>query len=258
MTIHALNRSCSVARLAFVAGVLANVAGMAHAQVVEQGPYTSLLTTTTGNNGPTWQSWTLGSQNYGGGSNPNGASGRIIHTYAAGNLQEIRVNVNELRNSGAPFVNQPTAFARNYGQVIFTPQVNMPYEILGSVTMLLQGSSSSASSASGLVSLEVQNGPVVASFGSSIFRGGQFPVYAPIYDSASPIFGSATGQLNAGTTYRFSWDLNVSSDIFGDTSLSANVATAPGESFFAISFVPAPGATALLAIAGLVGARRRR
>lgn len=236
------------------------LAAAAQAQITEQGPYTSLLTTQTGNGGPSWQSWMLLSQNYGGGNNPNGVSGRIIHTYTGGNLEEIRVNINELRNSGAPFVTQPTAFARVYGQVVFTPLVNMPYEILGSVTMYLQGTSASNASASGLVTFEVVSGPVLATFGSSLFRSGNggFPAYGDTYNAGAPLSGSATGLLTAGTTYRLSWDFSVSSNINGDTTLDSNVATGPGGSYFAINFAPAPGAAALLGLGGLMAARRRR
>ncbi len=251
-----LGTSRATAVAAAVASTL--FASAAMAQISEQGAYTSLLTTVTGNNGPVWQSWTLGSQNYGGGNNPNGVSGRIIHTYGGGNLEEIRVNINELRNSGAPFVTQPTAFGRVYGQVLFTPLVNVPYQMLGSVTMLLQGSGGSDSSAAGLVSLEVVSGPVLGSFGSSMYCGGATPVMGTIYDASAPLTGSASGMLNAGTTYRLSWAFNVASNINGDTSLNSNVATGPGGSFFAINFVPAPGAMALLGVGGLIATRRRR
>jgi hypothetical protein len=251
-------RSARIRTAMIVAATLFTAAGSA--QVTEQGPFTSLLTTVTGNNGPTWQSWTLLSQNYGGGNNPNGVSGRIIHTYSGANLAEIRVNINELRNSGAPFVTQPTAFGRVYGQVIFTPLVNMPYTILGSVSMSLQGASTSSSSASGLVSLDVQSGPNIASFGSSLFRSGHggFGAFGDIYNASTPLTGSAAGNLLAGTTYVLSWDFSVSSTINGDTTLDSNVSTLAGGSFFAINFTPSPGAAGLVGMAAVAAARRRR
>ncbi len=248
--------------LAPVAGALALslCAGAAQAQISEQGPFNSFLTTAAGNGAASWNSWSFGTQFYGAGNNPNGVSGRIIHTYTGGNLAEIRVDVNELRNSGAPFVTQPTAFGRLFGQVRFTPLVNMPYEILGSVTMFLQGTSASNASASGLVSFGVVSGPTLATFGSSIFRSGNggFPAFGDIYNANAPLSGSATGMLTAGTLYQLSWDFNVSSNINGDTTLSSNVATGIGGSFFAINFIPSPGAAALLGLGGLVAARRRR
>ncbi|MGH7133549.1 MAG: hypothetical protein ACREJO_16585 [Phycisphaerales bacterium] len=256
-----LGRPSCRAVAVFVGGSLPFfAAGVASGQVIEQGPFNSLLTTQTGNGGPSWQSWTLLSQNYGGGNNPNGVSGRIIHTYTGGTLEEIRVNINELRNSGAPFVTQPTAFGRVYGQTLFTPQVNTPYTILGSVSMYLGGTSTSSASASGIVTLEVVSGPTIASFGSSIYRSGHggFPVLGDIYNANAPLSGSATGMLLAGITYQLTWDFNVSSNINGDTTLDSNVATGPGGSFFAINFAPTPGAATLLGLGGLVACRRRR
>lgn len=249
----------------FVAAVLPilSLVPSATAQVVESNFPSSYLNVDNGAPGNTfWSGWTLGGTGYGSGFNNQGASGTIAHGYDfASNLTAIRVNVNELRNTGGPFIATNSPYAGITGQVIFTPQVSLAYTISGSVFMNLAGASTSNSFTSGAVTLEVVSGPTLATYTGSVFRSGigGFGASGTIFDASSPATGSSTGFLASGTTYRLSWDLHVSSAMNNDATLSADVATPPGGSFFEIGFaVPTPGAAALIGMSGLLAARRRR
>jgi len=166
--------------------------------------------------------------------------------------------VNELRNQYSQFHPYNDPSVRISGGVQFTPSVNTPYLIGGAIDMVLSGSASSSSSASGLVWLEQLSGPTLASFGSSFARNTNSSIVGNIYDSASPLSGSATGMLSAGTTYKLNWDFSVSSLINLDTGLYANTYSLSTPPNLSISFVPTPGSAMILGIAGLSAIRRRR
>ena len=152
--------------------------------------------------------------------------------------------------------NDPGAHA--WVRIQFTPTVNTPYTIGGSISMVLSGNAASSHSASGSLSLEELNGPTIASFGSSMFRNTNTSIIGSIYDSAAPLSGSATGMLQAGVTYRLNWDFACSGLINLDQGMFADVFALDGPQFFSISFVPAPGTAALLGLGGLMTTRRRR
>lgn len=249
----------SVLPLATLAA-LAVSAGECRAQITEFGFTTSSMNVAPAYmNNSVWQSWSLGNQNYGMGTNLNGGSGNWTHTYSGGLLTNITVNILEMRNEFSQFhpFNDPSVHI--YGGVQFTPAVNTPYLIGGSIDMVLSGSAASSSSTSGLVYLEQLSGPTLVSFGSSFARiNANVSTVGNIYDSAAPNFGSNTGMLSAGVTYRLNWDFWVSSLINLDTGLYSNVFALSGPQNFSISFLPTPGATTLLGLGGLVAARRRR
>lgn len=231
----------------------------ARAQVTESGFPTSSLTVAPAHvGGSVWQGWSLVNQSYGIGTNLNGGSGNWTHTYSGGSLTNITVNINELRNEYSQFHNFNDPSVRIYGSVRFTPAANTPYLIGGSVDMVLSGSAASSSSAVGSLWLEQVSGPTVASFGSSFSRAGNVSIVGNIYDSAAPISGSNAGMLSGGVAYQLNWDFSVSSLINGDTGLYSNVFSLSGPQNFSISFLPAPGAAALLGMGGLAAARRRR
>lgn len=231
----------------------------ARGQIAEAGFPTSIMNVAPAYvNNSVWQGWSLGNQGYGIGTNLNGGSGNWTHTYVGGNLTDITVNVNELRTQYSQFHPYNDPSVRIWGGVQFTPAVNTQYAIGGAISMVLSGSAASSSSTSGLVWLEQLSGPTLASFGSSFARNTSMSITGSIYDSASPLFGSATGMLSAGVTYRLNWDFMVSSLINLDTGLYANTFALSGPQSVSISFVPAPGAGALLGLGMLAASRRRR
>ena len=234
-----------------------------HAQVAEFNWPTSTLNVDLGAPGnTTWGGWSLGGSGYGAGSNNQGASGYISHGYDfASNLTNIRVDVYELRNSGGGFIFTNSPYAGNSGQVLFTPQAGMGYTLSGIVAMALNGASTSDTTAVGSLGLEVFGGPSLATYGGSVFRSGAggFGASGTIFDAGSPTSGSSTGFLSSGTTYRLYWDFSVSSNMNNDLTLSGDVSTPAGGSYFDIAFaVPSPGAVGVLAFGGLAAARRRR
>lgn len=248
--------------LAFAAVSIAGLA-TASAQVFESSYPVSILNVDNGAPGNTlWNGWSAFGMGFGSGFNNQGASGYISHAYDfASNLTAIHVDVNELRNTGGPFIATNSPYAGIQGQVVFTPLVNMNYTIGGSVLMNLAGASTSSSTSTGSVVFEQIAGPTLATYTSTVYRSGVGGLGASgaIFDASAPTTGSSTGLLAAGNSYRMLWDLRTYSSMNNDATLSADVATPPGGSFFEISFaVPAPGATALLALGGLVATRRRR
>ncbi|MBL8990535.1 MAG: hypothetical protein JNJ48_03035 [Phycisphaerae bacterium] len=245
------------------AALAVSITTVARAQVAEQNwPASYLNVDLGGPGGTTWAGWTLFGMGYGAGSNNQGASGYIAHNYDfASNLASITVTIDELRNTGGPFIATNSPYARTTGQVLFTPLVGMAYTLSGSVWMQLDGASTSNTLATGAVSLEVLSGPSLATYSGGVFRSGAggFGAAGSIFNSATPNSGASTGFLNAGTTYRLSWDFIISSNMNNDASLSGNVSTPQYGSFVQISFVvPAPGAGALAALAGLAACRRQR
>lgn len=253
----------SITRTASALALFAILTGVAHAQVAEQNYPSSALSVDLGGPGGTvWSGWTLFGMGYGGGMNNQGGSGYIAHAYDfASNLQFIHVNVDELRNTGGPFIATNSPYARNAGQVLFTPSVNMAYTISGAVWMQLDGASTSNTTATGSLGLEVVAGPSLATYSGGVFRSGAggFGAAGAIFNSAVPSSGSSTGFLNAGTTYRMYWSMVVSSNMNNDATLSADVATPPGGSYFEIAFaVPSPSAALTLGAGALMMGRRRR
>ncbi len=235
----------------------------ASAQVAESNYPTSVLNVDNGGLGNTfWSGWSLFGSGYGSGFTNQGASGYISHAYDfASNLTAIHVDVNELRNTGGPFIATNSPYAGITGQVVFTPLVSMAYTVSGSISMNLAGASTSGTYTSGSVVLEQISGPTLATYNASVYRSGIGGVGASgtIFDASTPATGSSTGFLAAGTSYRMLWDLRVFSNMNNDATLSADVATPPGGSFFEIGFaVPTPGAAALLGVGGLLASRRRR
>lgn len=234
-----------------------------HAQITEAPFPTSILTAHLLHMGPSLnqyqQTWGAFPQfNFGMGDAGNGLAGNVLHGYTGGLLTNITINVNEFRNT-PPAHNYNDPFARIYGQVLLTPAVNTAYTVGGSIDMVLSGSAASSSSTSGSVWLEQVGGPVLASYGGSMFRNANVSTVGSIYDSAAPLSGSGTGTLQAGVTYRFNWDISVGSLYNGDSSLYANVFALNGQQSISISFAPTPGAAAALALGGLAaGSRRRR
>lgn len=253
----------TITRTVSALAALATLAGMARAQVAEQNYPSSVLSVDLGGPGGTvWSGWTLFGMGYGGGMNNQGGSGYIAHSYDfAMNLQFIHVNVDELRNTGGAFIATNSPYARNVGQVLFTPSVNMAYTISGAVWMQLNGASTSNTTATGSLALEVVAGPSLATYTGGVFRSGAggFGAAGAIFNSAVPNSGSSTGFLNAGTTYRMYWDFAVSSNMNNDATLAADVSTPPGGSYFEIAFaVPSPSAVFVLGAGALVVGRRRR
>ncbi|MCW5766606.1 MAG: hypothetical protein KIT68_11600 [Phycisphaeraceae bacterium] len=245
------------------AALAASITVAAHGQVAEQNWPSSYLNVDLGGpGGTTWSGWTLFGSGYGAGSNNQGASGYIAHNYDfASNLTSIVVTIDELRNTGGPFIATNSPYARTTGQVLFTPLVGMAYTISGAVWMQLDGASISNTLTTGAVGLEVLSGPSLATYSGGVFRSGAggFGAAGSIFNSATPTSGASTGFLNAGTTYRLSWDFIISSTMNNDATLSGNVSTPQYGSFLQISFaVPAPGAAATAALAGLAVLRRRR
>lgn len=245
---------------------LAPAPHIASAQVIESGYPASVLYVDNGALGNAfWTGWAPGGTGYGSGFNNQGASGYISHAFDfASNLTAIRVDVNELRNTGGPFIATNSPYAGIRGQVVFTPQVSMAYTISGSVYMNLAGASTSNSTTTGSVIFEQISGPpspALATYTGGVFRSGLggFGAAGTIFDAATPASGSSTGFLAAGATYRMQWDLRVLSAMNNDATLSADVGTPPGGSFFQIGFaVPSPSGAALLAMGGLMAAPRRR
>lgn len=264
--LHARTSITIALAAAFSLLALAPSPHIASAQVVESNYPTSVLHVDNGAPGNAfWTGWTLGGSGYGSGFNNQGASGTISHGYDfASNLTAIRVDVHELRNTGGPFIATNSPYAGIRGQVVFTPQVSMAYTISGSVSMNLAGASTSNSTTTGSIIFEQISGPpspALATYNGGVFRSGigGFGASGTIFDAATPATGSSTGFLAAGATYRMLWDLRVFSTMNNDATLSADVATPPGGSFFQIGFaVPSPSATALLAMGGLLGSSRRR
>lgn len=248
----------------FVAALpLLALAPHASAQIVESNYPTSILNVDNGGPGNTfWSGWSLFGSGYGSGFANQGASGYISHGYDfASNLTAIHVDINELRNTGGPFIATNSPYAGVSGQVVFTPMVSMAYTISGSVLMNLAGASTSNSTSTGSVIFEQVGGPTLASYSGGVYRSGMggFGASGTIFDASTPMTGSSTGFLAAGTSYRMLWDLRTFSSMNNDATLSADVATPPGGSFFEISFaVPAPGTAALLGLGGLFASRRRR
>lgn len=258
MPIH-FNRfvSCAAAAAVFCAPVVT------HAQITEAPFPTSILTAHLLHMGPSLnqyqQTWGVFPQfNFGMGDAGNGVAGNVLHAYSGGLLTNITINVNELRNTPSAPYNYNDPFARIYGQVLLTPVVNTAYTVGGSIDMVLSGSAASSSSTSGSVWLEQVGGPVLASFGNSMFRNTNVSTVGSIYDSAAPLSGSGTGTLLAGVTYRFGWDVSLGSLYNGDSSLYANIFALNGQQSISISFAPTPGSGAALALGGLAVARRRR
>ena len=260
--IHALTACPALTTLALstlALSTLALIPAHASAQIAEAGFTTSMMNVAPNHvNNSVWQGWSFGNQNYGIGTNLNGGSGSWTHTYSAGLLTNITVNINELRNEYSPFHNFNDPGIRIYGGVQFTPAVNTPYAIGGSIDMVLSGSAASSSSASGSVVLQQLSGPTLASFGSSFARNSNVSIVNNVFDSAAPLSGSNTGMLLAGVTYRLIWDFSANSLINGDTCLYANVFNLSGPQFFSISFLPTPGSAAILGLGTLLAARRRR
>lgn len=232
----------------------------AHAQINEAPFPTSILNSQHGTSGNfVQQTWNTGPLfNFGMGSNANGVSGRVTHTYQSGLLTNITLFLNELRNSNDQFVTINNPWARSWGVIQFTPAVNTPYQLGGVVDMVMTGNASSVSTAVGSLSLAQVGGPTLASYGASAIRNTNSSQIDAIYDSATPLSGSSTGLLLAGMTYRLNWDFRVDSTINGDPSLSANVTSFREPANFSITFLPTPGAAALLGLGGVIATRRRR
>lgn len=237
----------------------------AHAQVIEQNYPSSFLCVDLGaTNNPFWTGWSLGGIAYGAGMNNQGASGYISHGYSffPTTLTNIRVDAHELRNTGGPFFATNSPYAGIRGEVLFTPQANTNYTLSGAISMYLAGASTSNTLATGSLTLEVLSGPSLATYSAGVFRSGNggFAAAGNIFDSATPTTGSSTGLLTANTTYRLAWNFAVSSNMNNDSTLSADVATAPGGSFFDIAFTPIPTPTTaatLLTLTALTTTRRR-
>lgn len=231
-----------------------------HAQISEAGFPTSILNAQHGTSGGSVQQvWgAIPTFNYGFGSDANGVSGRVTHTYQAGLLTNITVFVSELRNSNNQFVVINDPWARNWGVVQFTPAINTPYQLGGVIDLAMTGNASSMTSGQGSLSLAQVGGPTLASYGASVVRNTNSSLIGSIYDSATPLFGSSNGILLAGLTYRLSWDFRVDSTINGDPSLSANVTSLREPPSFSIAFLPSPGSAAILGVGGLMASRRRR
>lgn len=226
------------------------------ASVVEQNYPSSSLTVELAPSSPVWTGWTLFGTGYGGGNNWSGGSGNIGHAYTGfGELTDIIVTLPELRNSYQGFTNTPSV--RNFGQVLFTPSVNTPYAISGVIPLTFTGTNASSTLARAVLVLEEVSGPAIATYGNVMARAGGGTVVNNLFDNTTLIAGSGAGTLTGGVTYRLSWDFLVASELNGDTTFSADV-SANATSFFAISFVPSPGTAGLVALGGLLAARRRR
>lgn len=229
----------------------------AHAQVIEAGYPTSILRTLNADNG--WAGWGPNTFGYGAGTNSHGSSGLVTHTYDSfSNLESIRIGISELRNLGAGpvAINNPSQM--NFGQVQFTPQVALPYEITGRVTMVMTGLDGSFNTANGWVKLEEAVGPWLANYSGSMTRTGAVSTTDDLFDASSPWFGASTGMLSAGVTYRLSWHFEVSTEINGDDTAYANIFALDGPSFVQIAFTPAPASASLLVLGVLASGRRRR
>ncbi|MDP1662243.1 MAG: hypothetical protein Q8L55_10045 [Phycisphaerales bacterium] len=255
-----MSNTCRAVSLLTAATLLATVV---HGQVAEQNWPASTLNVDVGApNNTGWGGWSLGGLGYGWGANNQGASGYISHGYDfASNLTAIHVDLNELRNTGGPFIATNSPYIRTTGQVLFTPLTSMAYTITGVVAVSLTGASTSNTTATGGLVLEVVSGPTLATYTGGVFRSGAggFGAAGNIFDAGLPASGSSTGFLSSGTTYRLSWDFIMSSNMNNDSTLSADVSTAPGGSFFEIAFaIPTPGAAALLGLGTLAAAGRRR
>lgn len=235
---------------------LAGAAGSALGQVNEAPFPTSSLTTL--NPSTMWQGWGMGGFGYGGGSNLNGSSGQVGHiSNFLGQTELLYIGIAELRNSYSPF-HSTDPHQRHYGQVEFTAPSVVPYTISGSVTLVMTGSNASSSSAVGQAMLEVVGGPTLATYGGSMNRSSSVSVINSVFDASAPLSGSSSGLLWPGFTYRFRWDYLVTSQVNGDTTLNTDIYGLLGPSYMQISFVPAPGAAALLGLGGLLATRRRR
>lgn len=247
-----------------VAGALvASAAGVSHAQVAEQIWPASSVNVDLGAAGNTlWSGWSLGGMAYGTGNNNQGGSGYVAHGYDfASNLVSITVRLDELRNTGGPFIATNTPFARVHGEVLFTPLVGMSYTLSGQVFMQLDGASTSNTTASGGVTLEVLSGPSLATYTGGVFRSGAggFGAAGQIFNSSAPNSGSALGFLSAGTTYRLAWDFWISSNMNNDGTLAGDVGGPLHSNYLGIMFVvPGPGAGAALLGGAVIAARRRR
>jgi hypothetical protein len=211
-----------------------------------------------------WGGGLVGNSGFGAGFNNAGAFGQTTISFDPtpgptwNSLQSSNVYFASLYVNGGPF--GPGAITVS-GQMDFVPIVNCQYFINGNIPLLFNGALA-AGTATGQMSLAQLTGfapPTLATYSTNL-------AYAPnsaatLFDATAPTAGAAAGLLTAGETYRWSFSFTLTRTAGNDPLagiISTNYQGGPPSLSLSFAIIPAPGTAAVLGLAGVLVARRRR